>query len=268
MTPNVLTQALWRRRISLLWWSLGLILMVTLVAIAYPTIRDNSELDKTFGTLPPSVQALLGLDPASSLTSPAGYLNSQFYANLLPIILLVFSIGIASWAIAGDEAGGTLELLLANPISRLRLALERAGLVVVMLGLLTLVALVTLGLLAPRVGLTKGLSIEHIVAATIATTLLALVFAALAFAVGAATGNRSLAVSLSSAIAVAGFVIEGLGAQVKTLGPLRDISPWHWLLDSQPLHNGLTLQAWLLPLLVSVVLIAIGTAIFVRRDLR
>ena len=119
--PNVLAKALWRRRISLIWWSLGLVLAVALVAIAYPTFRGNTELDKTFGTLPPSVQALLGLDPTNTLTSPAGYLNSQFYANLLPIILLVYSIGISSWAIAGDEAGGTLELLLANPVSRMRL---------------------------------------------------------------------------------------------------------------------------------------------------
>ncbi len=72
---------------------------VGLVAISYPTVRDNSALDKTFQGLPPSVQALLGLDPANALTSPVGYLDSQFYANLLPIILLVFSIGLGSWAI-------------------------------------------------------------------------------------------------------------------------------------------------------------------------
>jgi ABC-2 type transport system permease protein len=253
---------------SLIWWSLGLVATVALVAVAYPTVRGNSELDKTFGNLPPSVQALLGLDPANSLTSPAGYLNSQFYANLLPIILLVFAIGIASWAVAGDEAAGMLELLLANPVSRLRVAIERAGLLVIMLAILTAVALAALAILAPPAGLTKGLSVDNIIAATVATGLLALVFAAVAFAVSAATGNRSLAASVAAALALAGFLIEGLGAQVKLLRPLRELSPWHWLLSSEPLSHGLVWQAWFLPLATSIVLMAAGTIVFLRRDLR
>lgn len=237
MIGQVATQAVWRRRISLLWWSLGLILAVALVAVSYPAVRDNSELDKTFRGLPPSVQAMLGLDPANALTSPVGYLNSQFYANLFPIVLLVFSIGLASWAIAGDEGAGTLELLLANPVSRVRLALERAGFLVFMLALITLVAVVALVLLAPRVDLTNGLSLDHIVAATVATGLMSLVFAAVAFAVGAATGNRSVAVASAAAAALAGFIVEGLGAQVTLLKAAREISPWHWLLQSEPLRS-------------------------------
>jgi ABC-2 type transport system permease protein len=265
---QVLRQAVWRRRISLLWWSLGLVVAVALVAVSYPAVRDNSELDKTFQGLPPSVQAMLGLDPANALTSPVGYLNSQFYSNLFPIVLLVFSIGLASWAIAGDEGAGTLELLLANPINRLRVALERAGFLVLMLGSVTLVALAALVLLAPRVGLTSGLSLGHIVASTVATGLMSLVFATIAFSVGAATGNRSVAVASGSAVAVAGFIAEGLGAQVAALKPARYISPWHWLLDSEPLRYGWTAEAWLLPLAVSAALIMLGTFMFLRRDLR
>jgi ABC-2 type transport system permease protein len=264
----VLSQAVWRRRISLMWWCLGLVVAVALVAVSYPTVRDNAELDKTFQGLPPSVQAMLGLDPANALTSPVGYLNSQFYANLFPIVLLVFSIGLASWAIAGDEGAGTLELLLANPVSRLRVAVERAGFLVLMLALVTVAALVALIVLAPRVGLTKGLSLDNIVAASVATGLLSMVFAAIAFAAGAATGNRSLAVSVSSAVAVASFAVEGLGAQVKMLQPLRNISPWHWLLYSEPLRNGWVPEAWLLPLGAALALMAVGSLVFVRRDLR
>lgn len=267
MIGQVATQAVWRRRISLLWWSLGLILAVALVAVSYPAVRDNSELDKTFRGLPPSVQAMLGLDPANALTSPVGYLNSQFYANLFPIVLLVFSIGLASWAIAGDEGAGTLELLLANPVSRVRLALERAGFLVFMLALITLVAVVALVLLAPRVDLTNGLSLDHIVAATVATGLMSLVFAAVAFAVGAATGNRSVAVASAAAAALAGFIVEGLGAQVTLLKAAREISPWHWLLQSEPLRYGWTAEASLLPLGIALALMVFGTLAFVRRDL-
>ena len=264
---SVLRQLLWRRRISTLWWSLSLAAFAALLALAYPTVRDNSELDKTFAGLPPGVQAALGLDPGSPLTSPVGYLNSQYFANVLPVMLLVFGIGLAAWCISGDEAAGTLELLLSNPVSRIRVAAERAGALVLLLAVLTLVSSAIVALLAPAVGLSKGLGLGQIVAATTATGLLALSFASLAFAVGAASGRRSIAISTASAVALLGFVIEGLAAQVKVLQPIREASPWHWLLGTDPLRNGLTWQAWVLPVIVSLVLFVMGTAVFARRDL-
>lgn len=266
--PSILLQVVRRRRVSLLWWSIGLIAFVGLLALAYPTVRGNSELDKTFAGLPPSVQTLLGLSARSTLTSPAGYLNSQYFTNVLPLVLLVFAIGLGAWAISGDEAGGTLELLLANPVSRTRVAIERAAAMILLLAFLTAVAALALLAMAPPTGLNHGLSAGRLVAATVACGLLALAFASLAFAIGAASGRRSLAMATSATVAIAGYVIEGVGAQVDLLQPLRAISPWHWLLASDPLNRGLLLQAWLLPLAVSVVLIAASTAWFSRRDLR
>ncbi|HYM96139.1 MAG TPA: ABC transporter permease subunit, partial [Candidatus Sulfotelmatobacter sp.] len=142
-------QVLRRRRLSLFWWSLGLVLFIALLAVAYPTIRNNNELDKTFAGLPPSVETLLGLSALNTLTSPIGYLNSQYFANVLPLILLVYSIGLGAWAISGDEAAGTLELLLSNPVSRMRVALERAASLMLLLAIVTAIAGAALVALAP-----------------------------------------------------------------------------------------------------------------------
>jgi ABC-2 type transport system permease protein len=263
----VLSQALWRRRVSLTWWALGLAAVAGLLAVAYPTVRDNAELDKTFAGLSPSVQALLGLDQGLTLTSPAGYLNSQFFANLLPVMLLVFAVGVASWAIAGDEAAGTLELLLANPVSRARVAGARAAALGLMLAGLTATCGAALVVMAPPAGLDQGLPALRMAQATAACGALALVFAAVAFAVGAATGSRPIALAVAAALAVVGYVIEGLAEQVHTLRPIRAASPWHWLLGSDPLQHGLVWQAWALPLGVGVLLVLLGTLRFARRDL-
>jgi ABC-2 type transport system permease protein len=268
MMLAVLRQAVRRRRTSLLWWSLGLVGVVGLLAVAYPTVRDNRELDRTFAGLPPGVQGLLGLGGQTTLTSPTGYLNSQFFANLLPVMLLVFAVGVAAWAIGGDEAAGTLELLLANPVSRARVAAERAGALLVLLAALTAVCAAALVAMAPAVGLDHDLPAERLLAATVASALLALVFAAVAFAVGAATGSRPVAVAAASAVAVAGFVVQGLAQQVQALRPVQAVSPWHWLLASDPLRNGLVWRAWLLPLASTAVLVLLGTIQFQHRDLR
>ncbi len=261
-------QAIWRRRVGLWWWSVGLAGIVALLAAAYPTVRGNSELDKTFAGLPPSVQTLLGLQGGNLLTSPAGYLNSQFFANILPVMFLVFAVGAAAWTVAGDEAAGTLEILLANPVGRARVALARLGALVLALAVLAAVCALTLILLAPATGLDRGLPAGRMVAGTLAAALLALTFAALAYAVGAATGNRPAALAVASAAAVFGYLVEGLAQQVTALRPVRAGNPWHWLLDADPLRHGLTWQSWVLPLAATAALTVLGTAGLARRDLR
>ncbi len=267
MRPTVLIQAIRRRRTGLIWWSVGLAGLAALIAVAYPTVRDNASLDQTFAKLSPGIQAALGLDPQTLITSPVGYLNSQYIANVLPITLLVFTIGVAGWTVAGDEAGGMLELLLANPIGRVRVAVERAAAMVVMLACLTAVSIVVLVLLAPAAKLADGLPADRIVAAVIASALAALTFGALTFAIGAATGNRAVAVGVSTAVAVIGFVVQGLAEQVAPLHVVRDLMPWHWLIAGDPLRTGFGTLAFIPPLIVSVVLFAVGAWLFRGRDI-
>ena len=252
---------------STLWWAIGVAGFAALLALAYPTVRGNSALDKTFAGLPPGVQAALGLDPGSSLTAPIGYLNSQYFANILPAVYLIFAIGLAAWSVAGDESAGTLELLLANPVSRVRVAFERAVGLALLLSALTATSIIAMAVLAPPFGLTNGLGLWNIAAATVASALLAMTFASVALFVGAASGKRSMAISVAAALAVFGFVIEGLAAQVKELQPVRSISPWHWALGTDPLRNGLNWQSGLLPIAISIVLVMAGALLLNRRDL-
>jgi beta-exotoxin I transport system permease protein len=265
---SVMSHALRRRRASLLWWAVGLAGLAALLALAYPTVRGNTELDSTFANLPPGVEHLLGLGDGNVLTAPAGYLDSQFYANILPLMLLVFAVGMAGWSVAGDEAAGTFELLVANPISRVRVALARLAALVALLAVLAAVSAAVLIALAPGTGLDHGLSAGRFVAATLAAALLALAFAAVAFAVGAATGRRSAALAAAAALAVAGYLVEGLAHQVPVLRPLRAANPWHWLLATDPLRYGLTWQAWVPPLSATVLLIGVSLPRLARRDLR
>lgn len=263
----VLTHTLRCRRTSVIWWALGVAGMCTLLAVAYPTVRDNNELDRTFADLPPGVLAVLGLSGGNLLSSPTGYLDSQLFANILPVMLLVFGIGLAAWTIAGDETAGSLELLLANPIGRTRVALARWAALIVLMAALAAVCVTALVALAPATGLNHGLPASRVAAATIAATLLALTFAAIAFAVGAATGNRAAATGTAAALAVAGYVLEGLSQQVHALRPVRTVNPWHWLLGADPLRYGLTWHTWAPPAVAILVLTLAGLPRLARRDL-
>jgi ABC-2 type transport system permease protein len=135
------------------------------------------------------------------------------------------------------------------------------------IGVLAAVTTVTLILLAP-VGDLGTIDAWHFLAATSAAALLALAFASVGFCVGTATGATSAATGVAAALAVAGLVIEGLAEQVRLLRSVRDASPWHWMLATDPLAHGFTWHAFGLPILVSAVLIAAGAVLFARRDLR
>jgi ABC-2 type transport system permease protein len=242
--------------------------MCGLLAVAYPTVRGNQQLDKTFANLSPGVQTLLGLSGNNRLSSPIGYLDSEFYANIWPLMVLVFSIGVAAWTIAGDEQAGTLELLAANPISRVRIALARYAALLALTVTLVFVCVVALSALAPFTGLNHGLPATRLAAATVAAALCALVFATAAFAVGAVTGSRPIALAAAAGLAIAGYVLEGLSAQVAALRDTRWVNPWHWLLGADPLRHGLTTQAWLPAVCACAVLMMLGLPALARRDLR
>lgn len=83
---------------------------------------------------------------------------------------------------------------------------------------------------------------------TVATGALALCYSSAAFAVGAATGNRSLALGIGSAVAVVRLAVENLAAQVPVLRPMRDVTSWQWLLNGNPLRRGWAPDIWVPPL--------------------
>ncbi len=179
----------------------------------------------------------------------------------------MFAVGLAASAVAGSEEDGTLELVAAHPVSRVRVALARFTGLVLLLALLCAVGTAVLVGLAPRVGLDDGIGAAGFVAAGVGTFALVLVHAALAFGVGAATGRRGTAVAAATVVAAAGFIVQGLAQVAEPLEPLRAVSPWHWFMDANMLTEGMALRATVLPLAIAVVFVAAGTAIFARRDL-
>ena len=93
------------------------------------------------------------------------------------------------------------------------------------------------------------------------------VFGALAFAVGAATGSRGLARGASAAVAVLAYLANSVFPQVAALAWTRSSSPFHWYLGGEPLVHGVQWGGVAASLAATAVLAAVGTVLFVRRDL-
>lgn len=261
MLRNVFTKWLWDARRSLLGWALAIAAVGTMYGAFWPSIR-NPEMMKALEAYPDSVLEAFNYN---ELTTAAGYLSSAVYGLLIPLLMAVFAIAGGTRAVAGDEEAGTLDLVLAHPVSRTRLALQRfAGIAVGIAVVGTALLLAILGLRGPAQ--LDGVTAAELAAITLQLALFGAVFGALAFAVGAATGRKALTLGVSAGVAVFAFLCNGVLPQVDGLEWVRNLSPWHWYLGGEPLVNGLQLADSGLLLGVTVALVAFGTWAFGRRD--
>jgi ABC-2 type transport system permease protein len=247
-----------------LWWSLGLAGMVALMVSVYPTVRANPALNRLVQQYPDALKAFIGFGGEVDYLSPAGYLGSELFSFMVPLLLLVAAIGAGARAVAGEEEAGTLELLLSCPVSRRRVVLDKLAALAVELVGLGAVLLVSLWVGARVVSM--NVSFLHLAAATAAAVLLALAYGALALLVGAATGRRALTVGVVAAAAVAAYLVASLASLVDVLEPAKLASPFYHYSASDPLRHGLAAGHALLLAGIAVVAGLLAPIALERRD--
>lgn len=264
MRPEILRRALLDRRRGFVGWGAGIVGLVLLTVLLYPSIEGNEELNRLLEDYPDTARALLGVGELD-LVSPAGYLNSQLFALMAPVVVAIFAIGAGAAAVAGDEERGTLELLLAQPLSRGRLVAERALAMAAGIALLCALTFVATWGAALAVGMDIG--VGAIAAACVGLALLGLIAGAVALAAGCATGRRSAGIAAGAAVMTAGYLLDSLGQVIGSLEPWRPLSPFRWYDSPALLTDGLRPGLLVLPAAAAVVAAA-GTVLFARRDLR
>jgi ABC-2 type transport system permease protein len=250
------------QRRALIGWGIGLAAVAAMYAAFYPSIESSaSEFTGYLEKLPEAIRNVIG----GNFTTPAGYLRSETFSSLGPILFLVFAIGAGARAIAGEEEDGTLDLLLSTPIRRRQLLVDKIGAMLVTATALAAVLFLTLTIVGPPFDLT--VPAIDLGAACLMLLLLALAFGAIALAIGCATGHRGLALGITGGFAVFAFVINALAPSVDALGWLRPLSPFRWYLDPDPLVSGVTPVNVLVLGAITVVGYVMAALAFERRDL-
>jgi len=84
MLNNVFLKGLRERRVSMIWWAVGIGLTIVLTVAIYPSMRSNTGLRDYAESSSDMMKATTG---STDFNSPVGYLNGQLYFMMLPIIL-------------------------------------------------------------------------------------------------------------------------------------------------------------------------------------
>jgi ABC-2 type transport system permease protein len=245
-------------------WGVGLVAYVLLIAAIFPSIGGSKQLDELLQSYPDALKSLLGITKGTSLSSGAGFLDTELFGLMLPLVVLVFAIGSGARAFAGEEDAGRLEVVLSYPVRR-RDAVRSQGLALAIeIAALCLLAAVAIEIFDPIFDL--ELSLGRVLAAIAGLGLLGLFFGWLALAVGAALGNRALAVGLAAGLAAGGYLVSGLHGVASWLDPFRFLSVFWWI-GSSPLENGIRGWGAVVVGVAAVAILAAGALLVERRDL-
>lgn len=249
------------------WWSLGMFFGVASIVGLWPSVKGNTDVEDIVRNLPTGLRAAIGIEDGIGLSTAPGYLQARLFSTVLPIILIIYAIGLGARVIGGAEEDGTLQLVVVAPVTRRRAAVERFGASKVLVLWLVAVGFVSTLAIGSAVEIFDGVSIARVAVDMIALTELTLLFLAIAFAAGAATGRRAPAISVASGVAVGTYVLHGLAASAEVIRPARILSPWWWFLDRNLLVHDPTFLSVMLPALLAGIVFAYGVIAFERRDL-
>lgn len=216
-----------------------------------------------FATFPETMLVLFG---GGNLTTPEGWYQIETFGMMAPIAVMVVAVAIGAGALAGEESRRTMGLLLANPVKRSRVVLEKSGAMVLYslaVGAATFAG-VALGSVLGDLGMDMG----DLGATCLLQSLVGLVFGALALALSAGTGRKRVAIFGAIGAGVGLHLLNSLAELNEAIADWGRFSPFYYYLGNDPLNNGMDWGNAAVLAGLTLGLVALSLVLFQRRDIR
>ena len=248
---------------TILGWGLSLAVLGGYLILFYDTLADQqAQLTQLISQYPPELMAMFG--GMEDMFTPHGYINVEFF-SYMPLILGIYMVLSGSGLLVGDEESGTLDLVLAHPVSRTAVFWGRLLSFTVSVLAILLIAWAGFVVAAPSTKL-------NIPPAELALPFLSLfallaLFGDLALLLSMLLPARRIAAMIAGLLLVASFFITTLARLDEKLVDLAKLSPLNYY------QGGMALQemewGWVAGLLgAAVVFTLLAWWRFERRDIR
>lgn len=255
--PSIFYKTLRDLRWQVVWYGIGLGLMSALVVYIFPSYSGQlADIE-----IPEAMRAMIGdVDYGTA----AGFVSAEFL-SWTPLVLVVFAIMGGTGTLAGEEANGSLDIVMAQPVSRVRVATEKlAGLLV---ATLEICGIIYIGWLVSVPFVDIDLGLGELAVATLSLVPLIAFFQAFSMWAGVTLPGRGLATGTAVALAVLSYFLYYLANIVDALEPLQQLSVFYHYHGTSVLTDGVQWGGQ--ALLVALYLLFAGWALlsFQRRDL-
>jgi ABC-2 type transport system permease protein len=262
MFRSVFLKTLYDKRWFLFGWTLGALVLFNLTTVFYPAVADS--IDDLVKSIPPALQGVVG--SVSAYQTYAGYIGSAVFGSqgimyFVPLaIILGLSLG------SGDELSRRLYQLLAQPISRQSVVLQKwlAGLVLLLVivtsvyGSLVAVSLL-IGETVPHEALLRMSAMSYLYTVTLFT---------LTYSIAVAWAKRGLAIAITAGWALGSLLIYTLAPQVKWVKDIDWLSAMKYYDTPRFVDQAIEIRDVAVLMIVCIVVIIVALINFSRRDLR
>lgn len=115
------------KRMSLVAYTVGAIATVEMYIALFPAIQQQAEqLNKLLAAYPKGFMEAFGFNGTEALFSRLeSYMSTEYFSFFWPIMVITMMIGFANMMVVTEIEKGTIELSLAQPVSRLKLFFTR-----------------------------------------------------------------------------------------------------------------------------------------------
>lgn len=261
---TVLLHSLRRSVGRILGWGLSLALLGYFLFSFYDTFAaQQTSLNALLAQYPPELMAFFG--DMTQMFTPQGFLTVEFF-SYMPLVLGVFAVLAGSGLVVSDEENGTLDLIMAHPVSRTGLFLGR-----LLAFILSLAAILGITWLAFIAGASQStgldLSALELLRPFLSLFAVLLLFGALSLLLSFLLPSRSLAAMVGGLILVASYFIQALSGINDDLKEVAEFLPLRYYQSGDAL-SGLN-AGWLAALLgIAILFILLAASLFQRRDIR
>ena len=249
---------------SLLAWGSVIVFMSTIELYVYPTIAKTGDgMNQLLESFPDAIKEIFRMQ---DYTSGAGFLSTELFSLMIPLVLIAVGATWGSSATAQDEEDGTADLLFSLPVSRSKVMLSKIIATVSACLLLAIIAFVNIAIGAPLVNM--EIDTAHLAATCFSMFLLGIFFSSVGFLIGSLTGKKGVSLGISSGLGILAFLFYSLAPLVNTFDYITPINPIQWSLGGNQLFEGADLIGYLKLAFAALLLYLLAIFTFNRKDIK
>lgn len=266
MTP-IIKWEIKQRRAFTLGWTIGVLVIVILIMLIYPSIHSQADqLNDLLNKLPAAIRDLKTGGSNVDTTSPIGFLNSQLYYATLPLFYIIMAISLGSRLLSRDEQDHSLELILARPIGRGKIISAKAISGILIMSFISLLATLTTLVLAGVVDL--QVNAINLILVNLYCIVFSMSFGAIAFTL-TAIGNKARGVSVAFALAfsLGGYLLTSLSGLSSYLEGPAKLLPYHYYNPTQILQGNVSAGLTIYLISIFTICVIVSRISFQKRDI-
>jgi len=262
---------MWRslrdRKYQTLIFSIASVAFLEMYIALFPALQKQSQqMAKLLETYPDSMWKAFNIDKSSLVFDKVGpYLGMEQFNFIWPIMAVILGIGFAGYAFANEVEKGTVEVLLSQPVDRMRIFAARY-----LTGLLNIAIFTMVSILAifPLTAMHQvSVNAKGVLLLTLVSFLFAWAIYSIAILASVFFSEKSKVSFVGGGLLILMYVLNILAGLKESLSNLQYLSFFHYYNATQIIDKATTIEwTWLVFLGVIIISTSAAGLWFNRRD--